>query len=145
MARDTLEQGQWLKGRIYERRCDLSPDGQKLVYFAADFRSKAYSWTAVSRPPWLTAEYFFPKGDCWGGGGLFDTDKSLRLNHAVEEASQLEPVKGRRTPKYMLADKAKGAVLTAKGLNYADLKVKEIEHWGGKGEDDPLLSHRLKR
>ena len=27
--------GQWFKGRIYERRCDLSPSGEKLVYFAA--------------------------------------------------------------------------------------------------------------
>jgi cytochrome bd-type quinol oxidase subunit 2 len=26
--------GQWLKGRIYERRSDLSPDGKHLIYFA---------------------------------------------------------------------------------------------------------------
>ncbi len=24
---DTIEAGQWIKARIYERRCDLSPDG----------------------------------------------------------------------------------------------------------------------
>ena len=26
---DRVEEGQWLKGRIYERRADLSPDGTK--------------------------------------------------------------------------------------------------------------------
>jgi len=26
-SNDTFQQGQWLRGRIYERRCDLSPDG----------------------------------------------------------------------------------------------------------------------
>ena len=25
--RDRFEVGQWMRGRIYERRCDLSPDG----------------------------------------------------------------------------------------------------------------------
>ena len=35
---DTFTMGQWLKGRIYEYRSDLSPDGELLVYFAADFR-----------------------------------------------------------------------------------------------------------
>lgn len=35
---DTFTMGQWLKGRIYEYRSDLSPDGQYMIYFAADFR-----------------------------------------------------------------------------------------------------------
>src|SRR4051812_14054587 len=30
-ARDTFEQGRWFKGRVYERRCDLSPHGRRLV------------------------------------------------------------------------------------------------------------------
>jgi hypothetical protein len=32
--RDTLKLGQWMRGRIYERRCDLSPKGAHLLYFA---------------------------------------------------------------------------------------------------------------
>ena len=35
---DTFTLGQWLKGRIYEYRSDLSPDGEFMVYFATDFR-----------------------------------------------------------------------------------------------------------
>ena len=29
------------------------------------------TWTAISRPPWFTALAVWPKGDSWGGGGLF--------------------------------------------------------------------------
>jgi hypothetical protein len=58
---DTFEGGQWLKGRIYERRCDLSPDGRYLIYFAANHKSPIYSWTAISRLPYLTALAFWPK------------------------------------------------------------------------------------
>lgn len=67
---DTFEPGQWLKGRIYDRRADLSPDGQLLVYFAADHKylKGPATWTAVSKIPYLTALAFFPKGDCWAGG-----------------------------------------------------------------------------
>ncbi|HAP39973.1 MAG TPA: hypothetical protein DCQ94_09465, partial [Nitrospira sp.] len=33
---DTVTLGQWFNGRIYERRCDLSPDGTHFLYFAMD-------------------------------------------------------------------------------------------------------------
>jgi len=78
---DAIEEGQWLAGRIYENRCDLSPTGDKLVYFAAKWKGEHETWTAVSRPPWLTALIFWPKGDAWGGGGLFETEKRIALNH----------------------------------------------------------------
>src|SRR6478672_9219653 len=77
--------GQWLKGRIYERRCDLSPSGELLAYFAAKHRGDPPTWTAVSKPPFLTALAFFPKRDAWGGGGLFETETQLLVNHRVEE------------------------------------------------------------
>lgn len=47
---DHFRLGQWLRGRIYERRCDLSPDGEHLLYFAMngkwDGEAKG-SWTAI--------------------------------------------------------------------------------------------------
>lgn len=71
---DDFHVGQWLKGRIYERRSDLSPDGQFLIYFAMNGKwlseSKG-SWTAISRSPYLKAIAIFPKGDCYNGGGLW--------------------------------------------------------------------------
>jgi hypothetical protein len=80
---DEFQIGQWLNGRIYERRSDLSPDGKHLIYFAMNGRwhSQARgSWTAISKAPYLKAVALFPKGDCWNGGGLFTDKTSYWLN-----------------------------------------------------------------
>jgi hypothetical protein len=72
--RDTFKLGQWMRGRIYERRCDLSPDGWRFIYFAMNGRCQSQtkgSWTAISRVPYLKAMSLFAKGDCWHGGGCF--------------------------------------------------------------------------
>jgi hypothetical protein len=79
-----FEPGQWLRGRIYERRADLSPDGRHLIYFARG-GGRAHpetggSWTAVSRAPWLHAVTLYGKGDCWQGGGLFTSNATYWLN-----------------------------------------------------------------
>jgi hypothetical protein len=81
--RDTFSVGQWLRGRIYERRCDLSPDGKYLIYFAFNGHADGPtggSWTAVSRAPYLRAVALWGKGDAWHGGGLFVDDKHYWLN-----------------------------------------------------------------
>ena len=81
--RDTFQLGQWLKGRIYERRSDLSPDGEYVIYFAMngkwDSETKG-SWTAISRAPYLRALALFAKGDCWHGGGLWTGNRTYWLN-----------------------------------------------------------------
>jgi hypothetical protein len=80
---DTFEMGAWFKGRIYEEKCDLSPDGRLLVYFC---HGGAYrpeytdSWTAVSRAPWLYALGLWPQGTTYGGGGRFIDNRSLILS-----------------------------------------------------------------
>src|SRR5438552_18388744 len=61
-ATDEFQLGQWLRGRIYERRADLSPDGRYLMYFARGGRRHQEtkgSWTAISRAPWLPAITLF--------------------------------------------------------------------------------------
>lgn len=73
-ATDTFTLGQWLNGKIYERRCDISRDGRHWIYFAMNgrwFTESKGSWTAVAQTGWLKALAFYPKGDCWEGGGLF--------------------------------------------------------------------------
>jgi len=75
--------GQWFKGRIYERRSDLSPDGKYLIYFAAKYVSKGealYSWTAISFAPFIKALALYAKGDTYYGGGLWTTNRSYWLN-----------------------------------------------------------------
>ena len=81
--KDAFKLGQWLKGRIYERRSDLSPDGRHMIYFAMNGKWRSAtrgSWTAVSRTPYLKALDLFAKGDCWEGGGLFLSEGRYWLN-----------------------------------------------------------------
>ena len=79
----TFVVSQWLKGRIYERRSDMSPSGEHWIYFAMngkwDSEAKG-AWTAIARSPWLKAKALYAKGDCWNGGGLFLDDRTFWLN-----------------------------------------------------------------
>jgi hypothetical protein len=125
-ASDSIERGHWFHGRIYQRRCDLSPDGSKLIYFASKFtgatvkdKEYTYAWTAISKPPWLTALALWPKGDCWHGGGLFRDERTVWLNHKLEEAKP--------HPSHL-----------PKGLRV-------VPNPGAHGEDDPIYAERLTR
>jgi len=80
---DEFTLGQWLKGRIYERRSDISPDGRYWIYFArkGEWSSESKgSWTAISNVPYLKAIVFMPKGDCWNGGGIWTSNSRYWLN-----------------------------------------------------------------
>lgn len=58
-AKDTFQMGQWIKGRMYERRCDLSLDGRHFIYFAMNGKMTSEtrgSWTAISRTPYFRSE-----------------------------------------------------------------------------------------
>lgn len=158
---DRIKPGQWLKGRIYERRCDLSPDGSLFAYFAAKHRGPVAAWTAVCRPPMLTALTFFPKDDCWGGGGLFTNERSLSLNHIMAAHHDVLPekkrTKGRKTPKYMkipglrpwevIGDEGvpftRGLSGTAR--NTLNLRISPLGEHSGRGEDNPIEDMRLRR
>jgi hypothetical protein len=79
--RDVFTHGAWLEGRIYEEKCDLSPDGRLFVYFVHQ-GSRAgtaftHAWTAVSRPPWLHALVLWPQGMTYGGGGRFTGPRTI--------------------------------------------------------------------
>jgi hypothetical protein len=117
---DDFIPGQWLKGRIYQHRCDLSPSGRRLIYFAANHKPPFYSWTAISQPPFLTALALWPKGDCWDGGGLFEREDSIWLNHPEAES------------------------MLAKGSLPPGFEVRHNSHCIG-GEDAPILDDRLER
>ncbi len=83
---DTFTVGQGFKGRLYEQRCGLSPDGKLMIYFAADRSGNPSEWTAISRPPYLTAIAFWPELGSYFGGGFFAPDGHLILNaHWLEE------------------------------------------------------------
>jgi hypothetical protein len=87
---DVFEHGQWLHGRIYEERCGVSPNGRLFVYFALKYGKVAtkqgykQTYTAVSRPPFLTALALWPTGSTWGGGGRFIDNQTLRLAYGKD-------------------------------------------------------------
>jgi hypothetical protein len=81
--RDAFVHGAWFKGRIYEERCDLSPDGRLFLYFVLK-GSRAdteftHAWTAISRPPWLAALVVWPHATTYGGGGRFIDNRTVVL------------------------------------------------------------------
>lgn len=84
---DRIENGHWFAGRLYERQCDLSPDGELLLYFAARYKRPPYTWTAISRPPFLTALVMWTC--CADGGGFFDNDRSVVLANLVTGAPSI--------------------------------------------------------
>lgn len=99
---DTFTLGQWLRGRIYERRSDLSPDGRHLIYFAMNGRWKSRtrgSWTAISKAPYLKAIGLWAKGDCWHGGGLFLDERRFWLNDGCGHDQLIDPPRLKRLDK----------------------------------------------
>lgn len=96
---DEFQLGQWLKGRIYERRSDLSSDGKHFIYFAMNGKWSSEtqgSWTAVSRAPYLKALAIFPKGDCWHGGGLWTSSKDYWVNGGHQQSLLRDTTEVRR-------------------------------------------------
>lgn len=104
--KDKFSLGQWLKGRIYEDRCDISPDGRHFIYFALNGRwasESRGSWTAVSRVPYLKALAFYPAGTTYGGGGLFlgkteywasvDLQAGYRESQEVTRVGEMPPLR----------------------------------------------------
>ena len=127
---DKLTFGQWFFGNIYPRRADLSPDGTTLIYFATKFSKQnphykhpICCWTAVSRPPYFTALVLWPAEyfsyEVSEGGGLFESNHSIMLNHRPGYSVPLE------------------------GHLPEDMKVSLIPE--ANGWDEPIFSVRLER
>lgn len=70
-----------MSGRVYDRKCDISPDGRLFIYFCGKFNTKLGTFTAVCRPPNFTALALWPEGGTYGGGGFFETNRRVVLNY----------------------------------------------------------------
>ena len=96
--RDVFTHGGWIKGRLYEERCDLSPDGRLFIYFAFQGSRHGSSltdaWTAISRPPWLHALVLWPQGTTYGGGGRFVENRSIALRGVLDPPHPDFPLRG---------------------------------------------------
>lgn len=78
---DRVIGGQWIKGRVYERRSDLSPDGRLFVAFVRQSGGRepqgADTWVAVSRPPYFSALALWFVGGTYHTGGFFPASDTL--------------------------------------------------------------------
>jgi hypothetical protein len=96
--RDEFVHGAWVKGRIYEDRCDVSPDGRLLLYFihqgSRGCTPFTDSWTAISRVPWLEALVVWPRGNTYGGGGRFVEEAAVALRGTHHSPLDEFPAKG---------------------------------------------------
>jgi hypothetical protein len=75
---DTIEAGSWFFGRLYEKRCDVSPAGDWMIYFASSqHRGGTTSWTGLAQPPWLRTVAHVPGTGTWMGGGFWRDARTL--------------------------------------------------------------------
>lgn len=95
---DTFTHGAWIKGRIYEDKCDISPDGELFLYFVHQGSrvntSFTDAWTAVSRVPHLRALTLWRQGTTYGGGGRFVDNRAIALRGVVDSPHEDFPLRG---------------------------------------------------
>ena len=93
----TYEHGAWLRGTLYPQRCDLSPDGRWLAYFALKNTTRwslGATYVAISKLPWLTALAAWGTCGTWTRGLHFDLDPSVWTVGEPDEGA-LAPLRGR--------------------------------------------------
>ncbi|MBP9113788.1 MAG: hypothetical protein KBF88_13330 [Polyangiaceae bacterium] len=64
-----IESGAWLQGTLYPRRCDISPNGELLYYFAM---KGGQSYHAISRVPFLKALALWKSSSTYTSGAYFE-------------------------------------------------------------------------
>jgi len=85
---DEFTLGQWLKGRIYEHRLDISPDGLHWIYLALQGGCRTHS--VIAKTPYLKARDFHPWLGTWGGGGKFlSNDTYVLAGHSRSQNRRL--------------------------------------------------------
>ena len=162
MSRDSFEHGSWIRGRIYEEKCDLSPDGKLFVYFILQGNrarsAYTHAWTAVSRPPWLTALALWPQGTTYGGGGRFTDNRRLVVRtgdppvpHPEHPGRGLKVIGGSPSKIVSATHDHRGRNIYARsGKLYRCVDGREVELADFNGlrpdpQPPPALAHRVPR
>jgi hypothetical protein len=108
-ARDLFELGQWFRGGIGP--ASLSPNGEFMAYWGAKSwpPREPRAWTAISRPPYLTALAFWPYSFGWDAGGRFIDDRTFERTYWEENCpkeNNEKPPPPRRLLKIVAAPRA---------------------------------------
>ncbi len=86
-SNDEFEHGSWFHGKLYPLRCDVSFDGQWMVYLAMG--SDGRIWNGICNPPWLKTVCDAPNMGTWDGGGYWESENTLLLNNWEPDAEPL--------------------------------------------------------
>jgi len=75
---DQIQFGAWFRGRVYEGRSDLSPDGR---FMSCLVMQRGVTRNLICHPPDLQVVASWSNHDgAWSGGALWRTDSRLELN-----------------------------------------------------------------
>lgn len=126
---DEFEPGAWIKGHIYEYKCDLSPDGELLSYFCLQgaklIRGELAtdSWAAISRLPWLKAIALWRVGTTYGSAPHFVSSRVVsRMTFSEDgDVPYIPP------PAWLGVVDDKGPPAARHGRTYSEGSV----HWAG--------------
>lgn len=67
-----VEPGVWVRKKLFPRRCDLSRDGELLLYYLSGGVEGQYRvFGGISRSPWLHPLASWDESDTWGRGSCF--------------------------------------------------------------------------
>lgn len=67
-----VEPGVWVRKKLFPRRCDLSADGELLLYYLSGGVEGHYRvFGGIARTPWLHPLASWDEGDAWGRGSCF--------------------------------------------------------------------------
>lgn len=91
---DAVKEGQWLKGRIFDKWSDLSEDGKHIIYNAIKYnkiKTDKYEYTVLSKFPYFKALDFYTKGYTYDshGGGLFIEKNKYLLNEGEKVHNEI--------------------------------------------------------
>jgi hypothetical protein len=147
---DTFEPGQWIKGQLYERRSDLSPDGSLLAYYLEKREygriwDKEYrqAWTAISKPPYFTALALWPNAFMERGGGLLLDSKTFAVYQDTtnqELYAQGSPHRDHQPPKWMKIVPFESSVGRSFDMNiHYERLLRDGWEWVQKGSYDRNL------
>lgn len=102
---DAVEHGSWFWGSFYPKRCDVSFDGQWMIYLAYDMaHGEDRPWNGVCRLPFLKTIAECENVGAWLGGGYWRDKRTLLLNARGPLVGTLPFRVETLTPKYGAED-----------------------------------------
>lgn len=147
---DHFTPGSWFAGHLYPWSSDLSPDGRHLLYFARNDSERRVqaaakkfgeitmqSWTGLCQPPWVRALGLWNASGGWSGGGVFEGNRSLKLNHPAHSLkAQIEPA-GFTVQGLVGREQLETVVTSLQRTGWR--LIHRPERWSGMGEDHPIV------